>query len=590
MPDQDAMLQEAIEAIARGETAKARDIITRLLRVAPNNPEYWVWMSAAVDTPKERRYCLQKALAADPSYEPARRGMLLLGDFAPAEEVQPVRVPKPRAWEAHFKPPKVEDETASAGLRLPRRVVLGVVALFLLMALSWGAWGTWQRLRPVNLPTPQLLVNTTRTPTPVPSGTPTPVNPLTLGQPTPLALLLPATYTPTPLAVSTPHLIEAFRLGLRAMDEGRWQDAVRYFQQTAEAENNASPDIFFYLGEAYTHLNRWQDAANAYRKALKIDPHFAPAQVGLAQVLLHEDQQRDALKLLSEAIANDPNYGQAYLVRARYELDHGKPEDALADLDEAARIYPDSPLVHLYRAQAYLALDEPEKAHEEAKKAHDLDLTLLPAYKVLGQTSLALGQVDDAILYFRTYLTYAPNDPEAYGLLAQAYFQQKDYQAARVAAEKWVDLSPYNGEARKLLAKIYLALGQPQDAVDTLETAVRIRPHDFDLRMALVEALLANDEAGNAFRQLKEAEPLLKGDEQWYTFYYWRAKVLMALNVLDAAVSDWQRVLDAPEDMVPDAWREEAQEALSQLWTPTPSPVPTLTPTSAATATPTPTP
>ena len=581
--NQDAALQEAIQAIERGETAKAQEILRRLLRAAPNNAVYWVWLSAAVDSVKERRYCLQKAYAADPTYEPARRGLILLGEMPPEGEVAPVRVPHPRAWEAEYRP-SVPEPTEKTGTVLPRRVVAGAVALLVLMALSWGAWGAWQRFRPVHLATPQLLIYTTQTATPRPTETPTPIDPLTLGKPTPLALLLPATYTPTPLAVSTPHLVEAYRLGLRAMQEGRWQDALRYFRQTAEAEGEHKADLYFYMGEVYRHQKQWDEAASAYQEALKLQAHFAPAETGLAQVLLAQGKPEEAAKWAAQAVKDDPDYGLAYLVQAEIALRTGQPADALAALQEAESRLPGSPLVPLYRAEADLMLNEPQKAYTEARNAHDLDITLLPAYKVLGQAAFDLGKLDEAVLYFRTYLTYAPGDEAVYRALAEAYLQQGNTEGALAAAKKVVAAAPYNADALRLLAQVYLARNEGEKAVSTLETAVRVHPNDFDLRMALVEAQLAAGHAGEAFHQLQDAQPLLKKQQQWYTFYYWRAKVLGALDVTDAAIEDWKRVLNAPEGMVPEAWQEEARQALDRLLTPSP------TPASPATSSPTPTP
>ena len=580
--NQDTALQEAIQAIERGETARAQEILRKLLRTAPNNAVYWVWLSAAVDSVKERRYCLQKAYAADPTYEPARRGLMLLGEMPPGEEVAPVRVPHPRAWEAEYRP-SVPEPAESRGPALPRQVVVGAVALLALMALSWGAWGAWQRFRPVHLATPQLMIYVTQTATPRPTSTPTPINPLTLGQPTPLALLLPATYTPTPLAVSTPHLVEAYRLGMRAMQEGRWQDALRYFRQTADAEGGHKADLYFYMGEVYRHQKEWAEAADAYRQALKLQAHFAPAETGLAQVLLAQGKPDDAATLAAQAVKDDPNYGLAYLVQAEVALRAEQADDALAALKEAETHLPDSPLVPLYRAEAYLMLGEPQKAYAEAKKAHDRDMTLLPAYKVLGQAAFALGKLDEAVLYFRTYLTYAPGDEAVYRALAEAYLKQGNTDNALAAAKKVVETSPYDADALQLLARVYLARHEGDQAVKTLETAVRVHPNDFNLHMALVEAQLAAGHPGNAFHQLQDTQPLLKKQEQWYTFYYWRAKVLTALDVTDAAIEDWKRVLNAPAGMVPKTWQAEARQALDHLLTPSPTPslqvAPSPTPT-----------
>lgn len=570
------LLQDAIRALDEGKDAEAREILTRLLKAEPNNPEYWLWMSAAVETAKERRYCLQKALAADPNYEPARRGLILLGEL-PAEDVTPAPIPNPFAWRERLKPPEPEKETPTR--RGPsKRTLIGIGALVLLMLLSWGAWGTWQKLRPVHLPTPQMLINTTFTPTPSPTTTPTPINPLTLGKPTPLDKLLAATYTPTPLAVSTPHMVEAFRLGLRAMEEKRWDDAIRYFQQTLRDENKPAADVHFYIGEAYRQKGKWDDAEKAYREALKADPQMAAALVGLAQVLRQKGKDQEALETLNQAAEAQPNYGLTYLVRAKWYIDHNAPDKALADLDQAEKYLPQSPLLALYRAEAYLASGDKEHALEQAKLANQRDITLLEAYKLIGECSLELGKPDEAAKYLRTYLTYVQKDAEGYILLARAYHalgeEDKAIAAAETAAEKNPSLSTY-----QMLARFYLNTGRAADAVDVLNRALRTAPNDFQTKILLVEALLDNNEAGDAFQVLHKMEGSLKTQEQMYTFYYWRAKVLTALSdqgpkVKEAAVRDWQRIIGAPKGVIPDEWRKEAQQQLNLLLTPQPSPTP----------------
>jgi hypothetical protein len=78
------MFQEVFHAIEAGDRVRARDLLTRLLRTDKNNPDCWLWMSAVVDTPKERIYCLKEVLRLDPANQAARRGLVILG-AAPAD-------------------------------------------------------------------------------------------------------------------------------------------------------------------------------------------------------------------------------------------------------------------------------------------------------------------------------------------------------------------------------------------------------------------------------------------------------------------------------------------------------------------------
>ena len=75
----DVMLHEAVDAIRRGQRARARDLLTRLLRADQKNPQYWLWMSSVVESSNEQIYCLNSVLKADPHNQSARQGLVLLG-------------------------------------------------------------------------------------------------------------------------------------------------------------------------------------------------------------------------------------------------------------------------------------------------------------------------------------------------------------------------------------------------------------------------------------------------------------------------------------------------------------------------------
>jgi Tfp pilus assembly protein PilF len=66
----DTMFQEAVEALRVGDRPRAKDLLTRLLKTDQNNVNYWVWMSAAVETAKERVYCCKRRFTSTPNMPP----------------------------------------------------------------------------------------------------------------------------------------------------------------------------------------------------------------------------------------------------------------------------------------------------------------------------------------------------------------------------------------------------------------------------------------------------------------------------------------------------------------------------------------
>ena len=593
MPYEDQMLRQAVEALARGDRAEARELLTRLLRADKSNPDYWLYLSAAVDSEQERVFCLEQTLALDPENEAARRGLILLGSHAPEATVEPVRPPHPRAWSAVEPPVPAEERATSSGLR-PAALALALgIALVVLGLLLWGGYRLWDRYRPRTYPTPALLIYATPdlTATWMPTATSTPSILLHPGEPTPLWMLLPATYTPTPLPLNTPHPMEAYRLGLSAYRRGHWREVVSYMQQVVEASGGQAADAYYYLGEAYTHLKDYPHAQEAYRAALAVDPTLAPAYLGMARLKSLMDPQADVRPLLDAAIQANPQYGVGYLERARYRLHHGDPEGALKDLAAAEPLLAGSPLVPLYRAEAYLLLGEVDKAYEQAKLAHQ-DLTLLPAYKVLAQIELAFHHPEDAAALLKVYVQHRQEDAEAFLWLAQAYRSLGKPDLALQAAQRAHRLRPRWEEAAVLMAASLVDQGTAEAARKALEVLKpwhSLRGEDYSVNFWMGRAYFQLHQAGDAYWAFHAAVQAAEPEGQdYYRAVYWRAKALTALETWDAAYRDWKTVMQAPPGMVPDEWRAEAEEQMSRIRTPTPGPSltpslpssPTLTPTS----------
>jgi len=100
------LLAQGIQAIKTGDTAAARDLLVHVLQSDARNLQAWLWLSGAVATPGERRYCLEQVLAVDPQHSAARRGLALL----PSElaSVSPLPAPLPNWLADDFAPPATQ--------------------------------------------------------------------------------------------------------------------------------------------------------------------------------------------------------------------------------------------------------------------------------------------------------------------------------------------------------------------------------------------------------------------------------------------------------------------------------------------------
>jgi tetratricopeptide (TPR) repeat protein len=612
----DVMLREAIQALQDGQRARARDLLTRLLRADQGNAAYWLWMSAAVDTAKEQIYCLQTVLRMDPGNASARRGLALLGGLPGEAEVKP-SPPLWRAWESPLEaetPRGLKGLLARPGVRIAFIIGVAIIVVGLLLL---GVFGLGRRVV-------RVAQKPTVTPGPPPTFTSTPTyiggeaaaaTPTLPPGPPPLWTLLEATYTPTPMYVRTPHPIsEAYRIGERALGRGEYETALRFLRDAAQVEPGAA-DIQYYLAVSHLALGDPQAALQACEQAIALNEAFAPGYVCRARVNFALGSEAGVLDDLDRALELDARLAEAYLARAAYLLHNGELETAMSDLDAVEEIQPYSVELLLYRAQAAMAGGEADAALEYAREANRRDRTLLPGYLVLGQAALFAGQHAAAQEPLETYTLYAGDDPAGWAALGQAYLRlpgvepalialaaplkPKDLDAAMDAFARAEALDSSNLQLYFFRAMAFLLDGEGQKAVNALVEARRLEPSDFAVNLALGIALARADRSEDGVNQMYASERLADSDGRLALVYYWRARVAQEMGNSRDAQADWQALLELPAEALPPGWAEQAAQRLLEMSTPSatptatrtprPSPTPTLTRTPQPSATITPT-
>lgn len=576
------MLLSAISAISQGDQARARDILTRLLRANQTNATYWLWMSAVVETNKERIYCLQNAARLEPEDQLARLGLVLFEALKPADQKKPSQIYY-RDWttQLHQTSPRWGRRTYVT------RLVAGILALFLVGSLIFVFLGSrsWSGMisnRPHLTITPR-FESRLATPTLLPTNTPWKITPTPASHsPFSLEELLLATYTPTPLYVATPHPIsEAYRAGIRALQEGDLVGMLRYMQQAARDEP-ASADIQYYVGEAYRMLDDHQQAISAYSQAIQIQPEFAPAYLGRARVKIALGDLEAAEEDLQTAINYEPELIEASIELGGLYIQSEDYEAALSILDRDEALFSSSPQYYYLRSQIALARGEPQTALDYARRAYDLDITYLPAYLSLGQALVAIGDPDNAIGYLETYLRFKNQDSLAWLTLGEAYYATGgNYEGCISATTKALENEKLQFRALLYRGLCYLESDQGQSAVNDLYAAQNLDRNSFDASLGLGRGLMLTNRIREAISQIGAALELASDDRQRAEVYYWRSMAYLSMGNIHQATRDWELLLTLPEDSVPEEWRIEVRRYLllltpSPTVTPTPKPSPTI--------------
>ena len=588
MPE-DTMLNEAIEALHKGDQARAKDLLTRLLKVEQGNATYWVWLSAAVETQKEKIYCLQTALKLDPENAAAKRGLILFGALKADENIKPFPMNHEPLWEQRLKK---EQEEKSRSIKTTWgnpviRLAMLSGAVVLLILVAWAGFRTPQAVtrRPTRTPGPSPTF--TLTPTALNAGVHVEVSPTYIG-PTPLWMLLSATYTPTPLYVVTQHPItssDAFTAGIRYFQQRDWKNAIDLMKQVTGLEIGSAADAWYYIGEANRLNGNNIEAKNAFDKAIQINPNFGVSYLGRAIVTRALNSTINIQPDLDDAIKYDPTYAPAYVERAANFLAKDEFEAAQADIDKAIELDPNSSMAYTIQAELEMKQGFFPEALKSAQQANAIDVTNLRDYLVLGQAYIADKNYIEGVRALEIYSIYSPGDYIAMINLATGYNAAGDFQEAIKLLDAALAEKKNRSEAYYQRGMAYLGLENFKKASTDFQLAFDYDPRDFDASIGLARTYIKMGFPGDAYLEIRNhAAKLGQTDVQKAQVYYWEATALQELGNTSAFIY-WQDLLDLPANVMPDEWRVAAQKQISARYTATP----TLTSTATWTSTPKPT-
>ena len=254
------------------------------------------------------------------------------------------------------------------------------------------------------------------------------------------------------------------------------------------------------LAGAKQALGDIAQAESLLRRALQIDPTWAPTLTTLAELLLVAGRGAEAVPLLRRAIRGSPPYARAAFLLIRHYLDTGQPASALdiaTPWCNSGKVDDDFSALHVaayaalgrhreavafYRRLVALAPDNPVATH-----------TLAVALNAANQPEEGERVVRQALC--RTRPTAALHHTHARSLIALERFDQ-----AELALRECVRLEPRLAEAHNSLAQlIWMRTGNIVESTRVLEQALEKFEHDDALWAAKAALLQGAGDARGAY-------------------------------------------------------------------------------------------
>ena len=280
-----------------------------------------------------------------------------------------------------------------------------------------------------------------------------------------------------------------------------------------ENERKAGALAHFIEGMAFEENGEMDQALEAYRKVLNVDPGQSELASRVAALLIQQEDFPQAIDILKDAIKANPNdaepYRQLAFIYAKY----------LKKMDQAVDYANRAIALNPRDIEAYQRLVEIEFAAGEEKKALD---ALDRAAKVRSDDAnfwTRLGKLYAAILFkpdslpksdelkrvneiFKKAAEHANDDPAALKDIADYYASSQQLKEAIPLYLRVLELQPDDANAREKLATGFILTNQRGKAVEMLEQIIKQHPEKYQPYDLLAQVL--DDEA----RSLQRANRL----------------------------------------------------------------------------------
>jgi TolB-like protein/Tfp pilus assembly protein PilF len=289
-----------------------------------------------------------------------------------------------------------------------------------------------------------------------------------------------------------------------------------------------APEVYeSYLKGAFgksNNRNEIETSIGYFEEAIRKDPTFAPAYVGLAfayddlgTVLVGaspEEVRPKAISAARKALELDPDLADAHALLGDMQQDQWHWAEAEAEFKWALDLKPNDADAHLGLANWLLCQGRTEEALVWSRRARELD--------PLGVTGLSNGWIlfnarryDEAIGELRSVLAVHPDYAAAYWFLGYALIAKGQSEEAISVLEKTVSLMDRSPGSLEFLATAYAHAGRRREALRLINELKQRRKTSYVSADALVDPYLALGDYDEAFVWLERAYQEKSGGLQY---------------------------------------------------------------------------
>ncbi|MCK5117912.1 MAG: tetratricopeptide repeat protein, partial [Candidatus Aegiribacteria sp.] len=255
-------------------------------------------------------------------------------------------------------------------------------------------------------------------------------------------------------------------------------------------------EIWFIRGLTARDQGNLQEAANAYRKTLQLNPNHLKATYNLA-ILNHDlgelDQARSGYL---KAIELKPTLAEAYKNLADLYFNQKNTTAAVSSYKQALIVNPQYAEAWHNLGLLQRQLDQLDNAFTAYCKAIELRPDYTSALHGLTALSKQIGKTAETTIFLTDIALTDPTNISIRLCLSEIFLNDNQITKALTKLQEIKTLDPQNSEALNLSGLIHLQMGDVENALSSFTAAHKINPQSAKIHSNLLYTLLMNPESG----------------------------------------------------------------------------------------------
>ena len=264
----------------------------------------------------------------------------------------------------------------------------------------------------------------------------------------------------------------------------------------------------FFLGILAADDGEFERAVAYFEESLKANPDYAATRLRLARALVEAGRHDRARQILESLVADDPELAAAHADLGTLAAQRGDHAAAIAHLERALALQPDATRLHYQLGLAHRGLGNVEQARAHLQQQGDREAVFddrlyrrmrslsasFTYYVKLGQGAAEQGDYATALEMMRTAAEIAPDNPEARINYARMLAATDQLDAGLAELDRVLETDPDNALALFNRGALLEIRGDDAASRQALQQAVAVQPDMYEAHVLLGNGMMR---AGN---------------------------------------------------------------------------------------------